>query len=43
MTIGVHLEDNKLVIATGHKVFYFDLPKDVDKNLKYEIDYIIKP
>ena len=40
--MGVHIGDNKLVVKTGQKIFYFDLPKDVDKNLIYEIDFIIK-
>ena len=38
----MHIGDKKLVIITEHKTFYVDLPKDVDKNLKYEIDFIIK-
>ena len=35
----VHIGDNKIMITIGPKTFYFDLPKDVDKNLKYEIDF----
>ena len=38
----VHIGDNKLVVKTGQKIFHFDLPKDVDKSLIYEIDFIIK-
>ena len=38
----VHIEDNKLVIIAEPKTFHFDLPKDVDKNLEHEIDFIIK-
>ena len=40
--MGVHNENNKVVIATKQKPFHFDLPKDVDKNCKYEIHFIIK-
>ena len=38
------IDDNKLVEITDSKNFhfYFDLPKDIDRNLKHEIDYIIK-
>ena len=38
----MHTGDNKLVVATGYKTFHFDLPKDVDKKLKYKIDFIVK-
>ena len=38
----MHIGDKKLVIITEQKTFYVDLPKYVDKNLKYEIDFIIK-
>ena len=38
----MHIGDNKLVVKTGQKTFHFDLPKDVDKSLIYEIDFIIK-
>ena len=31
-----------MVVMTEPKTFYFDLPKDVDKNLKHEIESIIK-
>ena len=34
--------DKRLVITTEPKTFYFNLPKDVDSNLKYEIFSIIK-
>ena len=40
--IRVHIEDNKLVIITETKTVYSDLSEDVDNNLKYEIDFIIK-
>ena len=31
-----------MVVMTEPKTFYFDLPKDVDKNLKHEIESVIK-
>ena len=34
--------EKKLVVTTGRKTLHFDLPKDLDKNLKHEIDSIIK-
>ena len=40
--VGVHIGDNKLVVTTGRKTFHFDLHKDVVKNLKHEIDSVIK-
>ena len=40
--IGVHIKDNKLVTITELKSSHFHLPKDVDNNLKHEIDCIIK-
>ena len=40
--MGVHIRDNKLVIITEQKTFHFDLPKDVDIDLKHEISFIIK-
>ena len=41
--MGVFIDDNKLIITeTINFHFYFDLPKDVDKNLKHKIDHIIK-
>ena len=39
----MYIYDNKVVIKetkTFH--FHFDLPKDVDKNLKHEIDHITR-
>ena len=38
----VHIGDNKLVIMIEPKTFHFDLPKDVDNNLKHETDFIMK-
>ena len=38
----MHIDSNKLVIITEPKTIHFDLSKDVDNNLKYEIDFIIK-
>ena len=40
--MGVHIGDNKLVITTGPRTFYFDLPKDAGINLKHNIYFIIK-
>ena len=40
--MGVKIEDNMLVIITEPKTIHFDLPKDVNKSLKYEVDSIIK-
>lgn len=37
----VHIGDIKLLITTGHQTFYFELPKDVENNLKHEIDYFL--
>ena len=41
--MGVYFDNIKLVIIET-KIFHFhlDLPKDADKNLKHEIDSIIK-
>ena len=39
--MGVHTEDNKIMITTEPKTFNFDLSKDAHKNLKVEIDFII--
>ena len=36
--MGVHIGDNKLVISTEPKTIHFDLSRNVDKNLKLEID-----
>ena len=38
----IYIGDNKLVITTEPKNFYFDLPKNVGNSLKHEIDSIIK-
>ena len=38
----VIIKNNELVIKTEPKTFIFILPKDVDNNLKYKTDYIIK-
>ena len=41
--MGVHIHDNKLVIIeTKTFYFHFYFLKDVEKNLKHEIDHIIK-
>ena len=43
MIIGVSIEDNKLVIITEQKTFFFFyLSKDFDNNFKHEIDFFIK-
>ena len=39
--MGVYIEDNKLAATTELKTFNFDLPKNVDNNLKHEINSII--
>ena len=36
----LHIEDNKLVLITQPKTIHFDLSKDVDNNLKYEIETV---
>ena len=38
----VHIGDNKTVITTEPKTFHFDLPEDAGKNLKHEIDSVIR-
>ena len=38
----MYIEDNKLAIITESKTVNFDLSKDLDNNLKYEINFIIK-
>ena len=38
----MHIEDNKLIITTWPKRFYFDLLKNVENTVKHEIDSIIK-
>ena len=40
--MGVHNGDNKRVVTTEPKTIHFDLSKDVDNNLKHEINSIIK-
>ena len=40
--MGVYIKYNMLVTVTEPKTFCFDLPKQFDKNLKHEIDFIIK-
>ena len=40
--MGVDIVYNKLVITAKPKVFCSDLPKDVENNLKHEIEFIIK-
>ena len=40
--MAVHIEDNKLAIITEHKNFHFNLHKYVSKNMKHEINSIIK-
>ena len=39
--MGVHFRHTKFVIIVKRKIFDFDLPKDVDKNLTNEV-YLIK-
>ena len=34
--------DENMVIIRGPKTFHFYLPKDVNKNLKHETEFIIK-
>ena len=38
----VNIEDSNLVITAKPKTIHFGLLKDVYKNLKYEIAFIIK-
>ena len=40
--MGVYIKDNKLVIITEPKTIYYELSKDVDNNLKHEIEHGIK-
>ena len=42
MIMGVSIDGNKLVIITEPKTINLDLPNDVGKNLKLEIDSIIR-
>ena len=39
--MGVHIEDNKLVIITEPKTIHFNLSKNFDNSFKYEISFII--
>lgn len=36
------IQDSKVVRITKPKFFYFDFPEDVDKNIKNDIDCIVK-
>ena len=38
----MHIDDNKHVLIPEPKPSHFDLPKDVDNNLKHEANSIIK-
>ena len=40
--MGVVINNKKFVIITETKTIHFDLPKDVNKNLKHENDFTIK-
>ena len=40
--MGVYIKDNKFVIITEPKSFYFDLSKNIHKNLRHGIDFCIK-
>ena len=40
--MGMHFRGNMPVGTAKPKSFHFDLPKDVEKNLKHAIDSIIK-
>ena len=40
--MGVHVEENKLVIITEPKTTHFDWPRDITNSLKHETDSIIK-
>ena len=40
--MGVHIEDKKTCSNNRAKTIHSDLPKDVENNLKHEIDFIIK-
>ena len=40
--MGVIINDKELVIISVHITFHFRWPKNVDNNLKYETDSIIK-
>ena len=36
------IKDNKLVMITEPKTICFDMPRDVDSNLKNEINFIVR-
>ena len=36
------MEENMIVIRDSKTFFYFDWPKNVDENLKHEIEFIVK-
>ena len=40
--MGVNINRKTFLITAKLKTFYFDLPKDDEKNLKQENDFIIK-
>ena len=40
--MGVHIDVNKLVIIAEPKTISFDLSADVDNNIQYETDLVIK-
>ena len=40
--MGVHIGENKFLITAEHKIFYFNLTKNVNNNLKRETHSIIK-
>ena len=42
MIMGVHIEDNRLLIIAEPKTVHFNLSKDVDRKMKYETDFITK-
>ena len=42
MIMGVHIDKRKFLMTTKPKTFHFDLPKDDNKNLKHETNFIIK-
>ena len=41
IALGLYIADNMLVIREP-KTFHFDLPEYIHKNLKHEIEFIIK-
>ena len=40
--MGLDIRSKKNVETIEPKNFYLDLPKHIDKNLKYEVDFMIK-